>query len=533
MKQIHAAGAVSRRKRRNDMLETNEWMLRRESVPVPVQLPALTQEQSIELDYVLPDYYPDFFRLLHCSADTTVSADVPADGAVSYTLHTELHVLYCGAQTGAVQTVTQQLEYQGRMLLPAEFDPSMQLCISAEPSYLNCRAVSPRRIDLRGAVRIQAIPCGEQQKDVLSGAEGLHVHTRTEPVTYVSQILRTQKRFVLSEDIRIPDAQPAMLSVLRTQTDLSVRETRIVAGKLVIKGEAAVSLLYTAEQGIETVSAVFPFSQIAEQDGLTDDMSCAVSAVLTGSLLTPESENDGDLRLIHCDLQIMLRCEAVRTASAELMCDLYSTRHPVTLQQEAVTLLAEPADLSEHMQQRVTVTQPDAVLTKVYAAWAEPVHLQADSDAAGSGTVLSGELHCCVLAADAENHTMMLEKSEPFTWALPDCPPMQNVPDVTVQSCSYTLTGSDTAVLQPELLLRGRVLRQQTHTLLTGVQIDPETQLPASECYALRLYFAQPDESLWEIAKRYHTSEEAIREENDVPADSISAPQMLLIPIVQ
>lgn len=514
------------------MLGSNEWTLHREAVPVPVQLPAITQEQSIELDYVLPDYYPDFFRLLHCTAETTVTAGHPADGVLPYTLRTELRVLYCGGQTETVQAVTQQLEYQGRLTLPQDFEPSMQMRLTAELSYLNCRAVSPRRIDLRGAVRIQAVPGGERRTEVLSGAEGLHVRTRTEPVTYVSQILRTQKRFVLSEDIRIPDAQPALLSVLRTQTGLTVKETRIVAGKPVIKGEAAVTILYTAENGIETVSAVFPFSQIAEQDGMTDDMSCAVTAELSAALLTPESENDGDIRLLHCDLQVLLRCEAVQTASAELLTDLYSTRHPVTLQREAVSLLSAPADISEHMQQRVTVSQPDAVLTKVYAAWAEPVHLQTAPDAAGTGTVLSGELQCCVLAADAEHHPLMLEKREPFTWELPDIPPEQQLPDVTVQSCSYTLTGSDTAVLQPELHLQGRVLRQQTHMLLTDVQIDPSEMLPASEHYALRLYFAQPDESLWEIAKRYHTSEEAIREENDVPADSLSAPQMLLIPII-
>ena len=510
-----------------------EWHLQTETVPVPVQLPAMMQEQSIELDYVLPDYYPDFFRLLHCTAETAVTADAPADGTVSYTLRVTLHVLYCGTETPAVQAVTQQLTYQGSMELPAEFHAPMQLRMSAETAYLNCRAVSQRRIDLRGAVRVTAQPFGEQQTAVLSGARGMHVQTKTEPVTYVSQILRTGKQFVLSEDIRIPETQPAVLSVLRTQTALSVHETRIVAGKLVIKGEAAVTLLYAAETGIETVSAVFGFSQIAEQDGMTDDMPAAVQAELSSQLLTPESEQDGDIRLLHCDLQIMLHCEAVRTASAELLTDLYSTVSPIRVQRAQVPLLSAPQPISTHFRQKITVSEPDAVLTKVYAAWAEPEQLASAPDASGSGTILNGVLHCCVLAADAEEHPMMLEKRESFAWALPEIPPAQFLPAVTVESCAYTLTGSDSAVLQPELHLNGQILRQQNLMLMTDAQAEPETSYPAADPYALRLYFAQPAETLWEIAKRYHTSVEAIREENDVPAEQLTAPQMLLIPIVQ
>ena len=50
------------------MIQANDLSptLRRETVLTPLKLPESEQEQSIELDYVLPDYYPDFFRLLAC-----------------------------------------------------------------------------------------------------------------------------------------------------------------------------------------------------------------------------------------------------------------------------------------------------------------------------------------------------------------------------------------------------------------------------------------------------------------------------------
>ena len=516
-------------------MQTNEWLVRREAVCVPVQMPDAEQEQSVELDYVLPDYYPDFFRLLHCAADTRITAQELTDGTLQYTLRVTLHVLYCGENSNTVQAVTQQLTYTRQYSLPPEAAAGQPVFrVTAEPSYMNCRAVSHRRIDLRGAVRIRIQTAGEMPREVLAGAEGLHVQCRSEQVRYVSQVMRTRKRFVLSEDIQIPAAQPALLSVLREQTALTVSETRIVAGKLVVKGEAAVTLLYSAESGIETLTAAFPFSQIVEQDGLTEEMPCAVTASLSELLLTPESENDGNIRLLHCDMQITLHCEAVCTAEASLLTDLYSTVHPVTLQAEDIPLLSAPAPIAETMQMKPVLSKPDAVLTRVYAAWAEPVNVSAaEAPDAPGGTLLSGTLRCCVLAADEEDHPLMLEQDAPFAWTLPEIPAGQLLPPVRVASCGYTLTGSDSVTLQAELSLSGTVMRQNPHRLLTDVTVDSAERLPANEDYALRLYFGQPEESLWEIAKRYHTAPEAVREENALADDTLKTAQMLLIPNVK
>ena len=67
-------------------MQTNDWVISRERVCTPMRLSEPVQEQSIELDYTLPDYFPDFFRLLHCFAEPRITAQKTADDAVQYTL---------------------------------------------------------------------------------------------------------------------------------------------------------------------------------------------------------------------------------------------------------------------------------------------------------------------------------------------------------------------------------------------------------------------------------------------------------------
>lgn len=514
-------------------MQNETCRLQHTDVLTPVLLPDTVSEQSIELDYVLPDYYPDFFRLCACTAKADAVSVQIADGAADYTLRVQLHVLYCGEQTRTVQAVTQQLEYRKTAKLPAEYASltSPQLRITAEPAYVNCRAVSPRRIDLRGAIRIRISVSGERQTAVLTAAEGMYMQSRSEPVTFVSSVRRTEKKFVMAEQFRIGETQPAILSVLREQTVLRITETKPAAGKLVVKGEAAVTLLYASAEGISSAESVFPFSQIAEPEALTDDTVCTVTPVLSTLSLLPESENDGDIRMMHCDMQITLVCEAVNTQSAELLTDLYSTVYDIDPQISAITLLTAPEPVSVHYAPKLTLTQPDAVLTAVYGAWAEPEQLSLS--AAENGSILTGVLHVYVMAADAEQHPVMLEKAEDFTWEVPELSAALPLPPVSAGRCSYTLTGSDSVSVQPELTVSGMQLRTRTVRAVTDTGADGAERYPAGGDYAMRLYFGQPEESLWEIAKRYHTAAEAIRDENDLPEDVLTAPQMLLIPNVK
>ena len=43
-----------------------ELKINRETVPAAECIYEAVQEQGIELDYILPDYYPDIFRLVRC-----------------------------------------------------------------------------------------------------------------------------------------------------------------------------------------------------------------------------------------------------------------------------------------------------------------------------------------------------------------------------------------------------------------------------------------------------------------------------------
>lgn len=60
------------------------------------------------------------------------------------------------------------------------------------------------------------------------------------------------------------------------------------------------------------------------------------------------------------------------------------------------------------------------------------------------------------------------------------------------------------------------------------------TDAPKARCedVALKLYFADEGENVWDIAKRYNTSVRSIIEDNGLEGEQIEKRGMMLIPIV-
>ena len=66
--------------------------------------------------------------------------------------------------------------------------------------------------------------------------------------------------------------------------------------------------------------------------------------------------------------------------------------------------------------------------------------------------------------------------------------------------------------------------------VIKQVEVNENAEKPKCEDYSLKLYFAEENEDIWNIAKRYNTSAAAIEAENEVADGKVSG--LLLIPIV-
>ena len=95
---------------------------------------------------------------------------------------------------------------------------------------------------------------------------------------------------------------------------------------------------------------------------------------------------------------------------------------------------------------------------------------------------------------------------------------------------SYRITSSELEV-KTELAFSGAVFARKTCRMVEAAHADESKPRDRDRSAALVLYYAEPGEALWDIARAYCTSMEAIQRENGLESEAMESQGMLLIPM--
>ncbi len=497
---------------------------------------SLVQEQGLELDYVLPDYYPDVCKLVKCIVTPTVTSETLNDDRISYELRADVRILYCSEDSHILQCVCQTLHFSRTAELAAGSE-DVSFEIIPVTDYVNCRAVSRRRLDVRGAVTIRIRTNTHRRQDVICDIPDKRIQRKMQPVQYPAKHLHTVQSVVLSEELELGSAKPPVLHVVRCEASPVETSHKIVSGKLLAQGNLQVQLLYACEKdgdgSLEPMAFSIPYSQLMELDGMEEGDHCSVRTTVAVCDLKPVTDAAGESRLLRCEAELRISCTAVRMATEALVCDAFSTECSSRCTTASICTAAEPEEFSELHPSSTKLTCTDGEIDCVYDAWCETKNMTADIDPENGMVQLSGMLCCSVLVRESGGMPRLLEREEPFEhrFAVPGISAQDTVQAfAAVEHCAYTLTDQTEVSLKAELRLTGSICRRKTCEVLTELMVLDEE--PHQRNHALKLYFGRAQEEIWEIAKRCHTSVAAIMEENELTEEILSSDSMLLIPIV-
>ncbi|MFR5070369.1 MAG: LysM peptidoglycan-binding domain-containing protein [Eubacteriales bacterium] len=102
---------------------------------------------------------------------------------------------------------------------------------------------------------------------------------------------------------------------------------------------------------------------------------------------------------------------------------------------------------------------------------------------------------------------------------------------VHIKSMNYRITGNSGIEVKVELSLTAAILQEFSYKAIIAASTDEEHPVLKDSKAALIIYYAEAGESLWNIARQYYTSVNAIKEENDLSDDNVVSKGMLFIPV--
>lgn len=505
--------------------------LTRENFTVQKQLLDTVNEQSLELDYVLPDYCPEIFKVLSCRIYPSVAKRSLTGSKLGYELTALIRVVYA-SESGEISAVEQTLSFDRSADLGASVRQPV-VYIDPTVSAKSSRVVNKRRVDIRGVISVRVRASCDEPRQAVSQAKGGGIQLRRSPVTYPSKKIFITKRVTVIDEVEIIETKPPVGVVLRADASVTSAEKKILSGKLLTKGEAAVNVIYIPEGGgeIERISFDLPFSQVSDVEGLDERFDVYVDAGVASCNIRPAQKSEP--AKLECELGIDISCLALKFESASLADDVFSTEYAAEAERTECEIECVPTQINETHRTRTTLTYSEGEIKNVMFACAEAGSLGVVAKNAAGECSVSGRLVVTVFAKNESGKPICLDADAAFEHPLesPVCGCPSSDIRVTVGSVTYNLTSSNAIEVTVDLRLRGYLSESKPMSFISDIALDESRPVERDRDCSLKLYYAETGEKPWEIAKRCRASLSAIIEENDIDGEAVETGCMLLIPI--
>ncbi len=494
-----------------------------------------TLEQSIELDYLLPDYCSSVFKILKCRILPKVTSERISGGKLMIDGVALIKVLYVTEENYQIRSVTQKQVFSKSVELKENYENST-VRTSIQCDYTNCRVVNPRRLDIRGAVTIKASVSAVRQLEILSGASGMGVQVCNKNVTALDRKLSAGKEFTIKEEVELAYGKPSIAEILDHTASASLTDYKIIANKVVLKGEILLHTLYLPEgenTGPEIMDCTLPISQIMDLPGITEEYQCMVSFCVNSADLFLHSSDEEGCKGFDAEFTLRACCEADKNAQTALINDAYSTGYELQSNSSQVKIEHLLSIVQESCICKQTVRLPQEEFSCIYDIGCEFTNENCKLE---SGILtLTGNLEISVLARDSDNMPILFEKSEPCEVQIDlhcDEKDLLFSPRITVTSVSYSLISANEVEVRAEIKICGNLYQYQFYDIVQSISIDENGKKKRRADAVLQLYFAAGGESVWEIAKRFNTSVDSILSENNLDGEYLANAGMILIPMI-
>ena len=491
------------------------------------------KEIPVDLDFSLPDYCPDIQKILKCRVCPNISSRNISGDRLNIEGVAKVRVIYLDSESNKIRCCENTVPFSCSIDIRTTPENAFAVT-SVRVEYVNCRAVSPRKLDIHGSFSICAKIYNKKNLNISSCVGGKDIQQKITDMKINNLIGIGQQQFSLSEVLEVDNDKASPETILNSDVWVTINDYKNMANKIVIKGEAIIKILYVDDISsghTETLEYSIPISQIVDVPGVDENSKCVISAQVLSHEEQVSSENEDRPNFVSCEIKLVATVSAYMVKDVSLVSDAYSTDYDLEVLSEAFKINQFSDVIDETISHKDNITLTDTNLSKVIDAWIDNPSVKCTFE---DGKILfKCKASVCIFAMDNEETPVYIERILEFPYdkeyeSDTDC--IECDVKLIPMGISCSISSANGLEVKMNFRLLGEVDLCEKYNMVTDV-IGDESKTVDKDTASLAVYYATEGENVWDIARKYYTSAKMIKEENDLSDDKIRNNGMLLIPM--
>ena len=295
--------------------------------------------------------YPikDIQKILKCRIDPHIETRNIVGDRIEIEGTGTVKIIYIDAIKMAVRCTEQSYPFSiSENLREAPQNPAVQTDIKV--NYLNCRALSPRRLNLHGAFSVSIKVLDKCEERTVTHIKGTDIQQKKKSVDYSYLHGITQRQFSVTETLEPGQNHSPVQSVIRSDIRAVKGDCKISDNKLIYKGDLLVKLVYLSDLDsgkLESMDYSIPFSQAIELDGNTENSTISLRTEVMSYNIALRTEIGFDDPLPVLSAKLCITALVLEKRDTTVITDCYSTLYRTEPEFSEVSLPVLKAQFKE------------------------------------------------------------------------------------------------------------------------------------------------------------------------------------------
>ncbi|MFZ5986431.1 MAG: DUF3794 and LysM peptidoglycan-binding domain-containing protein [Bacillota bacterium] len=512
----------------------------RESTKINYVMGEDSAQTIVEHDIIVPDINPDVARILLLDGEvfergSEASQDkVHVDGTVRY------KILYISDDPEqAIKSINAASDFSYNIDV-SNARSGMKTRVKCDIEHIDYEILNGRKINVKTILKLNAKAVSEMDQEFVNDLRGIDdLQVLKDNIDIYCYLGENTINYTIDEAMEIPAGKPSIKEILRSDIKIVGKDYRIAENKIIAKGDINILTLYIGdneERSIQFMEHEVPFTQFIELPGIGDNSECEVDYKVSSHSFRPSEDSDGELRVLKGEVTVSLWAQATDRRKVEMISDAYSLSSRIGFEKQpfkATRIVCQ--DRSQiTLKDIVTVGGDSPDIAEVFNVLCKPS--LSECKAMNGSIRLEGVANNSVLyvANNTEQPVFSYCQEMPFTQNIEIDgiePDMLCDVDLDIEHCNYSMISANEVEIRVVINVGIKVVEQIETALISKITEAPLEDKVLDMAPSITIYFSQPGDNLWKVAKKYYTTVDHIRKANNFDEDEkIEVGQQIIIP---
>lgn len=493
---------------------------------------------TLDDDFNVPDIRPDIEKVVKEQGNIIIQDIIPMNDKFVIKGALEFNLLYISQENQRpVHNMSGQIFFDEAVNMDGITSDEL-IMAKWELDDMSISLINSRKVNIRAIVSFDFSAEDGSEESVATGVEedeSIACQIEKFPIAQVA--VSKKDTFRVKDEITLPMGKDNMRELLYTNIELLEGETKVQEDRINVRGVLRIFALYMGENenhGIEYYETELPINGNVECNGCRDSMVSDITVALTNKDLQIKPDEDGEERVLDIEAVLNLNIKIYEEEEMEILKDIYSTKNQLDIRRKEAgykNLL-----MKNNSKLRVVDTlKLDSGQHGILQICNGSGNVKIDEiTPLENGIQVDGVVSVQVLYITEEDERPIgaLRGDIPFNQTI-EITGMKENSIYDIKSCldqlSMILMDGNEVEVKATVGLEAIVFDEIKQEVIVGVDELESLDELRKTLPSIVGYIVKNGDTLWNIAKNFYTTMDAVRELNELESDTLSQGDKILI----